>query len=353
MTAIVELRGVSKSFGSFQAVESTDLEIQPREFLAILGPSGCGKTTLLRMIGGFVFPSSGTITLNGQDVTMLSPEARPTNMVFQGYGLFPHMTVSQNIGYGLRLAKVPKSERVRRVQDVLDLVHLGDFGPRHIGQMSGGQRQRVALARALVMRPKVLLLDEPLAALDLKLRKAMQEEFRRIHSAIGGTFIFVTHDQEEAMSLASRICVMEKGRVVQDGKPEDIYLRPRTRFISRFIGEANFFHGRRTNGKVTLDNGLVFAHAEENAEIDCVVRPENMAISFAGDVRLTKELDMQIKATILEVVFLGPYVRYRLVTATGENVIIESRNMDQRKRAAPGENAVIGWRSTDQRILSE
>lgn len=353
MTTIVELCGVSKSFGSFQAVEPTDLEIQPREFLAILGPSGCGKTTLLRMIGGFVFPSSGTITLNGQDVTMLSPEARPTNMVFQGYGLFPHMTVSQNVGYGLRLAKVPESERFRRVQEVLDLVHLSDFGPRRIDQMSGGQRQRVALARALVMRPKVLLLDEPLAALDLKLRKAMQEEFRRIHSTIGGTFIFVTHDQEEALSLASRICVMEKGRIVQDGKPEDIYLRPRTRFISRFIGEANFFHGRRANGKVTLDNGLIFAHEGDDAEIDCVVRPENMAIAFAGDALLSREFDMQIGASVLEVVFLGPYVHYKLIMDTGESVIIESRNMEQRKRAAPGARVAIGWKSSDQRILSE
>ncbi|NRG17751.1 ABC transporter ATP-binding protein [Rhizobiales bacterium] len=353
MTAHVELRQISKQYGAVRAVLPTDLDIQKGEFLAILGPSGCGKTTLLRMIGGFVMPSGGTITLEGQDVTRLKPEARPTNMVFQGYGLFPHMTVAQNVGYGLRLARVPDEERKRRVQEALSLVHLGDFGPRSIDQMSGGQRQRVALARALVMQPKVLLLDEPLAALDLKLRKAMQEEFRRIHSATGGTFIFVTHDQEEAMSLANRICVMEGGRIVQSGSPQDIYLRPQSRFISRFIGEANFFRGQRKDGKVTLENGLSFADAGKDAEIDCVVRPENMGIRLNESETLPADFDLQIVSTVEEVVFLGPYTHYKLATQNGERIIVEVRDQGQNRCAHPGAKALIGWRSRDHTVLTE
>ena len=350
MTAVVQLRGLSKSYGHVKAVEPTDLEIHLGEFLAILGPSGCGKTTLLRMIGGFVEATTGKILLEGQDVTWLGPERRPTNMVFQGYGLFPHMTVAQNIGYGLRLSRVPREERARRVAEMLDLVHLGDFGSRKIDQMSGGQKQRVALARALVMRPKVLLLDEPLAALDLKLRRAMQEEFRRIHAAIGGTFVFVTHDQEEAMSLASRICVMDRGRIIQDGSPEEIYLRPKTGFISRFIGEANFFHGRRSGGQVILENGLQFSDAGADAQVDCIVRPESMTIAAEGE-SLPGDIDMRLEATVEDVVFLGNQIQFRLQSAAGEKIIISSRN--HQKLARTGSSAMIGWKMSDQRVLSE
>ena len=217
---LVRLLGVSKRYGSVPAVKELDLEIQRGDFLAILGPSGCGKTTLLRMIGGFVAPTSGRIEIEGQDVTAISPERRPTNTVFQGYGLFPHMTVRQNIAYGLKTAKRPKDEIERRVDEAIALVRLQDFVDRAIDQLSGGQQQRVALARALIMRPRVLLLDEPLAALDLKLRQAMQDELRRIHSEIGGTFVFVTHDQGEALGLANRIAVMDQGAIVQQGTPE-------------------------------------------------------------------------------------------------------------------------------------
>ena len=240
--ALVRLDGVCKSYGTVPAVHPLDLSIGHGEFLAILGPSGCGKTTLLRMIGGFIEPTAGAIVIEGRDVTRLAPERRPTNMVFQGYGLFPHMNVAQNIGYGLRLARATPVEIAERVRQVMELVHMDGFGGRMVTQLSGGQQQRVALARALVMRPAVLLLDEPLAALDLKLRKSMQEELRRIHATTGGTFIFVTHDQEEAMGLATRICVMEGGRIVQDGSPEDIYSQPRSRFVSTFIGEHIAFH---------------------------------------------------------------------------------------------------------------
>ncbi|MGE4248893.1 MAG: ABC transporter ATP-binding protein [Parvibaculaceae bacterium] len=353
MTSLVELRGVSRIYGSYQAVEPTDLEIRPGEFVAILGPSGCGKTTLLRMIGGFVAPSTGIIKLAGQDVTRIGPEARPTNMVFQGYGLFPHMTVTQNVGYGLRLAGVAAAQRAVRVEEALQLVHLTDLGERKIDQLSGGQRQRVALARALIMRPKVLLLDEPLAALDLKLRRAMQEEFRRIHAVTGGTFMFVTHDQEEAMSLATRICVMERGRIVQDGTPRKIYLEPRTRFVSKFIGEANLFPGRRIKGKVRLDNGLCFACPGADGEVACVVRPENIIISSGAETAPDRRHDMTIAAKLIDITFLGPNVQYKLVTDNGEGVTAETRCDEGRLPPEAGTRVSLWWNSANQRVLTE
>lgn len=353
MIPLVELRGVSRSYGSYQAVEPTNLEIRPEEFVAILGPSGCGKTTLLRMIGGFVAPSTGVIRLAGQDMTRVGPETRPTNMVFQGYGLFPHMTVSQNVGYGLRLAGADAAERAKGVEEALQLVQLSDLGGRKIDQLSGGQRQRVALARALIMRPKVLLLDEPLAALDLKLRRAMQDELRRIHAVTGGTFIFVTHDQEEAMSLATRICVMERGCIVQDGAPRQIYLEPRTRFVSKFIGEANLFHGQRRKGKVLLDVGLSFACAGLDSEVDCVVRPENIAVTLDAETPPDRRHDMTIAAKVIDITFLGPDVKYKLVTETGEDVMAATRNDDRQPLPKIGAKVALWWSSGHQRIVTE
>ena len=259
MTPLVRLRGLSKSFGTTVAVHPLDLDIAEGDFLAILGPSGCGKTTLLRMLGGFAEPSSGSIEIAGKDVTRMGPEKRPTNMVFQGYGLFPHMNVRQNVSYGLKLSRAAPDEVKARVSEMLKLVHLEDFSERAVNELSGGQQQRVALARALVMRPAVLLLDEPLGALDLKLRKQMQAELRRIHRSLGGTFVFVTHDQEEALGLANRIAVMEAGRIVQQGDPQAIYRRPASRFVSTFIGDANLLEGRREHGVVSLGCGGSFA----------------------------------------------------------------------------------------------
>ncbi|MBA3447559.1 MAG: ABC transporter ATP-binding protein [Pseudaminobacter sp.] len=345
MRALVRLRQLSKVYGAVRAVEPLDMEIQDGEFMAILGPSGCGKTTLLRMIGGFIQPSGGQILLDGANVTKVGPELRPTNMVFQGYGLFPHMTVSQNVAYGLRLAKTPLPERTRRLEEALALVHLEEFGERRIEQMSGGQRQRVALARALIMRPKVLLLDEPLAALDLKLRRAMQEEFRRIHAATGGTFIFVTHDQEEAMSLATRICVMDRGRIVQDGTPEDIYRTPATRFVSRFIGEANFFRGLARFNVVTLHNGASFEAQVRDGEVDCMLRPEDMHINPSS------ECDIRSEAVVKDVTFLGHRVQYRLSGALGDDILILSR--DRRLSVNVGSSVTIGWSVRDHKVLSQ
>lgn len=348
---LVALKGVTKSYGSVTAVHPLDLTIRRGEFLAILGPSGCGKTTLLRMIGGFVQPSGGTIMLNDNDVTAVNPEKRPTNMVFQGYGLFPHMTVAQNVAYGLHIQKTPKAEIHSRVEEALGLVHMGDFCDRMISQLSGGQAQRVALARALIMRPEVLLLDEPLAALDLKLRKAMQEELRRIHSATGGTFVFVTHDQEEAMGLATRICVMESGRIIQDGPPEDIYRFPESRFVSTFIGEANVLCGRRINNRAQLEGGVEFDDQGVDGSIVCVVRPEKMIIAPIDDDGRLEGIDARVAATLEDAVFLGPYVKYTARLADGKKLIVDSRNLELREQLPIGGGVTLGWRWADQRVL--
>jgi ABC-type Fe3+/spermidine/putrescine transport system ATPase subunit len=342
---LVRLRGLSKRFGDVIAVQPLDLDIYPGDFYALLGPSGCGKTTLLRMIGGFTPPTTGTIEIDGADMTRLGPERRPTNMVFQGYGLFPHMTVRQNIGYGLRIARTPEAEIAERVRAIMALVRIEELAERRPEALSGGQAQRVALARALVMRPRVLLLDEPLAALDLKLRKQMQEELRRIHQSIGGTFVFVTHDQGEAMGLANRIAVMEAGACVQEGGPEEIYLRPKTRFVSSFIGEANMLAGTRAGGQVTLKAGARFADSGPDGPVAVVVRPESVALGGDGGIAVEGRLD--------DVVFLGPYVRYRVVLGSGEEVVVHSGDPRVRAGVAMGGNVRIGWSAADHRVVAD
>jgi putative spermidine/putrescine transport system ATP-binding protein len=241
--AAVRLEGVRKRFGDVVAVDGVDLEIATGEFFSLLGPSGSGKTTCLRMIAGFEPPSEGRVLLEGTDVTRLAPYERDVNTVFQDYALFPHMTVAENIEYGLRVKKVPKDERRTRVDDAIEMVRLGGFGERKPAQLSGGQRQRVALARALVNRPKVLLLDEPLGALDLKLRQAMQIELKGIQQQVGLTFIYVTHDQEEALTMSDRLAVFNRGRIEQVGQPAEVYERPATGFVAGFVGVSNVLEG--------------------------------------------------------------------------------------------------------------
>jgi len=237
--AAVELRAVTKRFDDVVAVDAVDLEIADGEFFSMLGPSGSGKTTMLRMIAGFELPTSGSISLHGQDVTRLPPFDRDVNTVFQDYALFPHMTVAANVGYGLMVRKVPKAERESKVAEALASVRLAEFGRRKPSQLSGGQRQRVALARALVNRPRVLLLDEPLGALDLKLREEMQVELKAMQREVGITFVFVTHDQGEALTMSDRVAVFNHGRIEQVGAPEDLYERPATEFVARFVGTSN------------------------------------------------------------------------------------------------------------------
>ena len=239
----VELTGVTKQFGDFVAVREIDLQIRDGEFFSLLGPSGCGKTTTLRMIAGFEQPTVGEVYIHGQPVAGIPPYRRPVNTVFQSYALFPHMTVAQNVAFGLEMKKVAKPEIERRVAEALELVQLRQMETRRPRQLSGGQQQRVALARALVNRPEVLLLDEPLGALDLKLRKAMQLELKQIQSEVGITFVYVTHDQEEALTMSDRIAVMDVGIVQQVGAPRDIYEHPNNRFVADFIGETNFLTG--------------------------------------------------------------------------------------------------------------
>src|SRR3954469_16809650 len=239
----IRLRGLRKVFGSVVAVDGIDLDIADGEFFAVLGPSGSGKTTVLRMIAGFEQPTSGVIELGGVDATRIPPFRRDVNTVFQDYALFPHMTVEQNVAYGLRVRKVPRPERARRVSEALEMVRLPDVGRRQPSELSGGQRQRIALARALINRPRVLLLDEPLGALDLKLREQMQVELKAIQRQVGITFVFVTHDQTEALTMSDRIAVFNAGRIEQTGPPEEIYERPHTAFVAGFVGTSNLLSG--------------------------------------------------------------------------------------------------------------
>ena len=346
---LVRLRGLAKNFGTVEAVKPLDLDIHAGDFLAILGPSGCGKTTLLRMIGGFIDPTAGSVEIDGRDVTRLGPERRPTNMVFQGYGLFPHMTVRQNIGYGLKIAKVTRAEIDQRVAEVIGLVRLEELAERGVHELSGGQQQRVALARALVMRPKVLLLDEPLGALDLKLRQAMQEELRRIHHQIGGTFVFVTHDQSEALGLADRIAVMEEGGVIQEGGPEEIYARPLTRFVSTFIGEANILSGTRRSGAVDLDCGIVLP-GDEGADgpIIAVIRPE--AVRVATDAA---SFDVHAQGKIVDIVYLGAYVKFRIELDDGEILVAHVPALALHEKVEIGKPVLAGWSAGDHRVLAD
>ena len=341
----VRLRGLSRVYGAVTAVHPLDLDIPRGDFLAILGPSGCGKTTLLRMMGGFVEPSTGRIEVNGADITNQGPEHRPINMVFQGYGLFPHMNARQNIGYGLRLKKLDRAAIAKRVSDAMALVRLDGYEEHMPAQLSGGQQQRVALARALVMDPQVLLLDEPLAALDLKLRQAMQEELRRIHRAIGGTFVFVTHDQGEALGLANRIAVMKDGRIEQLGAPEEIYMRPATHFIAGFIGEANLLKGRRQSGRIDTACGLSLSDDGPAGDVALVVRPENVHRLRDGE-----RADVEITGLVEEAVFLGAHVKYVLALPGGEK--LRAQEVVEAGRAEIGQKMRVGWSRTAQRVLA-
>jgi len=337
-TPLLKLSGLSKSFGAARAVEPLDLDVQAGDFCAILGPSGCGKSTLLRMIAGFIEPSSGSIAIEGRDVTRLGPEKRPTNMVFQSYGLFPHLTVSQNVGFGLALQKMPRAEIAERTQDALRLVRLEAFGERMIDRLSGGQQQRVALARALIMRPKILLLAEPLAALDLKLRHQMQEELRRIHQEIGGTFIFVTHDQSEAFALANLVAVMNQGRVEQIGSPAQVYLEPATLFVADFVGETSLLEGERRQGRVTLKSGPHFTSPGPDGPVRAVVRPERVAPRPKG-----------VPAVVTDAVFFGASLKVALRLASGETLILRSSEADAGERYRIGAQLNVGWE--DQQVI--
>ncbi|MCU0826852.1 MAG: ABC transporter ATP-binding protein [Tabrizicola sp.] len=269
---------------TFQALDGIDLTVGDGEFVTLLGPSGCGKTTLLRAIAGFEQIDSGSITLDGRDLTRLAPHQRPVNTVFQSYALFPHMTVARNVGYALEVRGMARSDRERWVADALDKVGLGDLGTRKPSQLSGGQRQRVALARAIVAEPRLLLLDEPLSALDRNLRQAMQIELKDLQHRLGIAFVFVTHDQEEALTMSDRIVVMRSGRIEQAGAPRDIFRRPATRFVAEFIGETNLFAGRVQNGTLVTDAGqrIDLPAGTPEGLATAVLRPTDFALGTSG-----------------------------------------------------------------------
>jgi spermidine/putrescine ABC transporter ATP-binding subunit len=282
---VVAADAVTKRFGGVTAVDNLSLAIAEKEFFALLGPSGCGKTTLLRVIAGFERPDTGRVLLDGRDITDLRPNRRPVNMMFQSYALFPHLTVQGNVSYGLEMEGVAAPERARRVAEALDLVQLGSAANRRPHQLSGGQRQRVALARALVKRPRVLLLDEPLAALDRKLRQQMQFELKRLQHDIGITFLVVTHDQEEALAMADRIALMDSGRIAQLDTPRGLYERPANRFVAGFIGMTNFLDGRLVSGGIEVEGiGLIRGEAPKGTggnAATLAVRPERIQVLSA------------------------------------------------------------------------
>lgn len=282
MSKLIELKGVSKSYDGEQVLHNVDLYIRDKEFITLLGPSGCGKTTTLRLIGGFETPDEGEIFFEGAPVTSLPPHKRPVNTVFQKYALFPHLNVYDNIAFGLRLKKMPQDQIEEMVRDALQLVSLRGFGSKNVNTLSGGQQQRVAIARALVNRPRVLLLDEPLGALDLKLRKDMQNELKNIQRQTGITFVYVTHDQEEALSMSDTIVVMENGRIQQIGTPTDIYNEPKNAFVADFIGESNIIDGVMRRDLCVCFDGREFECLDtgfgKNEPVDVVIRPEDVDV---------------------------------------------------------------------------
>jgi spermidine/putrescine transport system ATP-binding protein len=353
--AAIELVGVEKAFssagGDVRAVEHVDLTIAEGEFFSLLGPSGCGKTTTLRMIAGFEEPSSGQILLHGRDMVGVPPYRRDVNMVFQQYALFPHMDVFENVAFGLRRKKVSKDEIARRVAEALALVELEGREQRRPRQLSGGQQQRVALARALVNRPRALLLDEPLGALDLKLRQAMQLELKRIQREVGITFVYVTHDQEEALTMSDRLVVMNAGRIEQLGNPRELYEHPATRFVANFIGTSNVLTGRLTSkGDAWALEGLgpdervlvadAGRHARQGQEVEIAVRPEKIVLRTENDRPAPGRCALRAKVT--EVVYLGTSTQYRTVTDGGDNIAVYRQNA----AATPGADVLagqVGW----------
>jgi putative spermidine/putrescine transport system ATP-binding protein len=307
----VRLEGVVKRFADVTAVDGVTLEIASGEFFSLLGPSGSGKTTCLRMIAGFEQPTGGRILLDGEDVSGLPPYARDVNTVFQDYALFPHMTVAENVGYGLMVRRTGNPERSRRVGEALEMVRLGGFGDRKPSQLSGGQRQRVALARSLVLRPKVLLLDEPLGALDLKLRQEMQIELKEIQEEVGLTFIYVTHDQEEALTMSDRIAVFNDGRIEQVGIPADVYERPATPFVAGFVGTSNLLRGD-------------VARAIVGEPGTFTVRPEKIRIAEPETATTADEIGAP--GRIRQVVYLGPDTRYHVALDAGGELVVTQQN---------------------------
>jgi len=356
---IIEFKGVSKRFGEFIAIDNIDLKIYEREFFALLGPSGCGKTTLMRMLAGFEASSEGVITLEGQDVAPLPPNKRAVNMMFQSYALFPHLTVADNISFGLKRSDMPKSEIAGRVDEMLALVQLTPFAKRKPHQISGGQRQRVALARSLAKAPKLLLLDEPLGALDKKLRQETQFELMDIQEKTGTTFVIVTHDQEEAMTVASRVAVMNHGKLIQVDTPDRIYETPESVYVADFIGEVNLIKGKATpaeGGKVSIDwaEGQPALLGETNetlavgTDVTFAIRPEKVTIA-----KQRPEADNVVEGKVLDIAYLGNISTYYVKLSTGQTIKAQTANNRRisRRNFTWEDTVYLSWTDTAGIVL--
>ena len=352
----VKLSSIVKRFGDFTALHELDLEIQEGEFLSLLGPSGCGKTTTLRLIAGFIQPTQGSILLGDEDVTRVAPQHREIGMVFQDYALFPHMTIAQNIGFGLQERRYPKAQIDERVKELLDLIHLSNVGDRYPAEVSGGQQQRIAVARAVAYPPRVLLMDEPLGALDLKLRETMQIELRRIQQELKITTVYVTHDQTEAMNMSDRIVVMNTGRIEQIGSAEGIYNDPQTRFVADFVGQINLLDGEITGSEGEFLTAQTLGtkvrvprvNGTEQGKVSIAVRPEHLQLLDAdatdGDLNV-------IHGTLSGRTFAGNLTRLFVDVGDEKQIVIEARSQDAPRQL--GANINVGWQPADSRVLVE
>ncbi|WP_338021133.1 ABC transporter ATP-binding protein [Bacillus piscicola] len=351
---MVRLENVSKKFGNTYAVEQLNLDIKTGEFLTLLGPSGCGKTTTLRMIAGFEKPNEGNIWINGEKVDKVEPYNREVNTVFQSYSLFPHMTVAENVAFGLKMKKVSKQEIAKRVKEALELVQLANFADRKPKKLSGGQQQRIAIARAIVNNPQVLLLDEPLGALDLKLRKQMQLELKQLQEELGMTFIYVTHDQEEALTMSDRIVIMNQGKIEQMGLPDEIYEKPATKFVADFIGETNLFEGTvmdanpsfatmKCGGRhISIPNTGNFS---KNERVYMSIRPEKIHVSAQAG-----EEDNLLSATLKDEIYIGSVTKIIGEFPDGQKVIAHG-SRDILKSCTRGDQLYLHWEPADSVVF--
>ncbi len=366
----IQFDQVTKRYGDVVALDNVSLSVERGEFFSFLGPSGCGKTTSLRLIAGFEQPTQGNVQIGGVSVIGVPPHRRPVNMVFQHYALFPHMNVSDNIGYGLRQRspKPPKSETYRQVDELLEMVQMSGYGKRRIWELSGGQQQRVALARALINKPTVLLLDEPLAALDRKLRRDMQIELQTLQRDVGITFILVTHDQEEALSMSDRICIMREGCVVQMGSPRDLYDQPSNLYVADFVGKSNFITGSVTNinGRyVTVEdaNGRTFVGAPSasasgfsvGVAASIAIRPELIVVSSHNSCAVDMATDVALNGRIKNRIFLGEHTEYLIETdGLGDILVLSPKHIESKRGAfEPGEAVALGWKNAAALALED
>ena len=354
----IKIKNLSKSFGDVEVLKNINLEVEEGEFFSLLGPSGCGKTTLLRILAGFEYPSEGEVFFDDANVTSLPPNLRPSNMVFQNYAIFPHINVQRNIEFGLRKENLSKDEMQQRVSNALKMVQLEGYENRYSNQLSGGQRQRIALARALVKQPKVLLLDEPLGALDKKLREEMQIELRNLQKSLGITFIFVTHDQEEAMTMSDRIAVMDEGNILQVSPPKEIYHNPKNKFVSQFIGNINILDADLKSvsnenlsievdcfGSMQLKN---YQQIIENDKINIAIRPEEIAISKISD----SNYDYNFQGNVKNISFYGESTYYYVQLNNSEKILMVSKN-ETKESFSENDNCYVNFNSNNVKIIKD